>query len=404
MTVGELSLLFFSKFLPPDPHLLKPFNAKPSLSPVQAIPLRHGMTVGELALLFSSEFLPADPQPTRPACQVSPLCLSLPHLFLSQAIPLHHGMTVGELALLFSSEFLPPDPHLAKLSGGDSLEVVHMEGWTRSSSPFFPFFPYPQPLLSPSSLPSHSPAPVSAPPPSPSPSHSTEPVPAPSQQHNVSLEAPPSASISPPATVAALLSSATVAGATAASATVPTALQPLLWVPPSPNMPTPTTALVYAGTCLIEGTNLSEGRGTTLPFQLIGAPFMDHRFAQAVRDQRCPGCAIREAYFSPVAGKYSGKQVCGIEIHVTDPASFEPLHLALILLITARSIYPSHFHWRNDSPTNSPNGPFWIDKLAGSDSLRNGIDSGRSVDEIKAGWQPQLMWFSTIRAQYLLYS
>ncbi|CAI7905395.1 unnamed protein product [Closterium sp. NIES-53] len=251
-----------------------------------------------------------------------------------KAIPLRHGMTVGELALLFFSEFLPPDPHLAQLSGGGSVssssssssstssrpfspsfkvEVVQMEGWSRSSSPFFPFFPYPQPLLSPASLSSRYPGPVSAPPPSPSLSHSTTPLPASIRQQNVSIEAGPLSSISPPATVAALLSSATVADATAAGATVATALQPLLWVPPSPNMPTPITALVYAGTCLMEGTNLSEGRGTTLPFQLIGAPFMDHRFAQAVRDQRCPGCAIRGAYFSPAAGKYSGKQVCGIE-------------------------------------------------------------------------------------------
>ncbi|CAI5987207.1 unnamed protein product [Closterium sp. NIES-65] len=129
-----------------------------------------------------------------------------------------------------------------------------MEGWSRSSSPFFPFFPCPQPLLSPAALTSRSPAPVSAPPPSPSPSpsHSASPVTASFKQQNVSIEAPSSSSISPPATVAALLSSATVAGATAAGATVPTALQPLLWVPPSPNMPTPTTALIYAGTCLIE--------------------------------------------------------------------------------------------------------------------------------------------------------
>ncbi|CAI5965625.1 unnamed protein product [Closterium sp. NIES-64] len=211
-----------------------------------------------------------------------------------KAIPLRHGMTVGELSLLFLSEFLPPDPHLAKLNGGGSatsssssssssgggttttrnssgggssssgssqpfapafkLEVVQMEGWSRSSSPFFPFFPCPQPLLSPAALTSRSPAPVSAPPPSPSPSpsHSASPVTASFKQQNVSIEAPSSSSISPPATVAALLSSATVAGATAAGATVPTALQPLLWVPPSPNMPTPTTALVYAGTCLIE--------------------------------------------------------------------------------------------------------------------------------------------------------
>ncbi|CAI7742003.1 unnamed protein product [Closterium sp. NIES-54] len=190
-----------------------------------------------------------------------------------KAIPLRHGMTVGELALLFFSEFLPPDPHLAQLSGGGSVssssssssstssrpfspsfkvEVVQMEGWSRSSSPFFPFFPYPQPLLSPASLSSRYPGPVSAPPPSPSLSHSTTPLPASIRQQNVSIEAGPLSSISPPATVAALLSSTTVADATAAGATVATALQPLLWVPPSPNMPTPITALVYAGTCLME--------------------------------------------------------------------------------------------------------------------------------------------------------
>ncbi|GJP55838.1 hypothetical protein CLOM_g14862 [Closterium sp. NIES-68] len=253
-----------------------------------------------------------------------------------KAIPLRHGMTVGELARLFLSEFLPSDAHLSHVRASGpvatsqtstrksssptfsppfKLEVVEMAGWTRSS---FPFFPYPQPFLLPPALPSPSTVSLSAPPPSPSvtplppppplpPSPSLTPLPVANHQPSLSREALPSPPTATPSTVSAILTSA------APAATVRTALQPLLWVPPSPNMPTPVTALVYAGTCLVEGTNLSEGRGTTLPFQLIGAPFMDHRFAEAVRNQLCPGCAIREAFFSPVAGKYSEKQVCGIE-------------------------------------------------------------------------------------------
>ncbi|CAI5935455.1 unnamed protein product [Closterium sp. NIES-65] len=254
-----------------------------------------------------------------------------------KAIPLRHGMTVGELSLLFLSEFLPPDPHLAKLNGGGSatsssssssssgggttttrnssgggssssgssqpfapafkLEVVQMEGWSRSSSPFFPFFPCPQPLLSPAALTSRSPAPVSAPPPSPSPSpsHSASPVTASFKQQNVSIEAPSSSSISPPATVAALLSSATVAGATAAGATVPTALQPLLWVPPSPNMPTPTTALVYAGTCLIErcGEEAVCGSEQMLPGMPCPCPPLLVSMSE-VWLRRCPGPTVAQ--------------------------------------------------------------------------------------------------------------
>jgi len=93
----------------------------------------------------------------------------------------------------------------------------------------------------------------------------------------------------------------------------------LTWVTPSPNMPTPDTALIYPGTGLFEATNLSEGRGTTRPFELIGAPYIDHRWAAALSGKRIPGVSFREAYFTPTFSKHVGKVCGGVQVHVTDP-------------------------------------------------------------------------------------
>ena len=97
----------------------------------------------------------------------------------------------------------------------------------------------------------------------------------------------------------------------------------LPWVMPSPNMPTPDTALVYPGTCLFEGTNLSEGRGTTRPFELIGAPYVDHRWAERLNSRGLPGVRFREAYFTPSFSKHQGKVCGGVQVHITDPYALE---------------------------------------------------------------------------------
>eukprot|EP00271_Cylindrocystis_brebissonii_P001979 TRINITY_DN12332_c0_g1_i2.p1 TRINITY_DN12332_c0_g1~~TRINITY_DN12332_c0_g1_i2.p1 ORF type:complete len:455 (+),score=63.63 TRINITY_DN12332_c0_g1_i2:1039-2403(+) len=171
----------------------------------------------------------------------------------------------------------------------------------------------------------------------------------------------------------------------------------LQWVAPSPNMPTETTALVYCGTALLEGTNLSEGRGTTQPFELIGAPWMDFRWAAAAQASRCPGALFREAIFVPTFGKYSGEQVAGLQIHVTDPCLFNPLQVAVTLLSLARHIYGPSLVWRVQG------GKHWIDMLTGGTAVREGIDAGDTYDEICASWQEELTWFTSLREHFLLY-
>ncbi|MBE8476700.1 exo-beta-N-acetylmuramidase NamZ family protein [Streptomyces justiciae] len=167
----------------------------------------------------------------------------------------------------------------------------------------------------------------------------------------------------------------------------------LPWVPPSPNMPTPDTALVYSGTCLFEGTNLSEGRGTTRPFELLGAEGIDGRWAAAANELGLPGVHFREAYFAPTFSKFQGRTVGGVQIHVHDRAAYDPVRTGIGLLVTAKRVW-SGFAWRSDN---------WIDKLTGSTQVRTAIDAGTGVDDVVAGWREELAAFRRIRKEYLLY-
>ncbi|NUO42620.1 MAG: DUF1343 domain-containing protein, partial [Streptomyces sp.] len=167
----------------------------------------------------------------------------------------------------------------------------------------------------------------------------------------------------------------------------------LPWVPPSPNMPTPDTALVYAGTCLFEGTNLSEGRGTTRPFELLGAEGIDGRWAASANELGLPGVHFREAYFAPTFSKFQGRTVGGVQIHVHDRAAYDPVRTGVALLVTAKRGWPG-FAWRSDN---------WIDKLTGSTQVRTAIDAGAGPDEVVAGWREELAAFRRIRKEYLLY-
>ncbi|WP_369143343.1 exo-beta-N-acetylmuramidase NamZ domain-containing protein [Streptomyces sp. R44] len=167
----------------------------------------------------------------------------------------------------------------------------------------------------------------------------------------------------------------------------------LPWVPPSPNMPTPETALAYSGTCLFEGTNLSEGRGTTRPFELLGAEGVDRRWAEAANALGLPGVRFREAYFAPTFSKFQGKTVGGVQLHVHDRESFDPVRTGIGLLVTARGSW-SGFAWRADH---------WIDKLTGSTRVRTLIDAGAGVDEVVGAWETDLEAFRAVREEHLLY-
>ena len=165
----------------------------------------------------------------------------------------------------------------------------------------------------------------------------------------------------------------------------------LPWVMPSPNMPTPDTALVYPGTGMFEGTNLSEGRGTTRPFELVGAPYADYKWAERLAALDIPGAGFREAYFSPTFSKYTGQVCGGVQVHVTDPSTFDPMRVDVEMLVAAKSLY-SDFAWRYDS--YDPARPYWIDKLTGSTSgCATQITAGASADEVVGAWRDELAAF-----------
>ncbi|MEV6262544.1 DUF1343 domain-containing protein [Streptomyces sp. NPDC051784] len=167
----------------------------------------------------------------------------------------------------------------------------------------------------------------------------------------------------------------------------------LPWVPPSPNMPTPETAVVYSGTCLFEGTLLSEGRGTTRPFELLGAEGIDHRWADAANALELPGVAFREAYFAPTFSKFAGKTVGGVQVHVQDRVAFDPVRTGIGLLVTAKKTW-SDFGWRPDNA---------IDRLSGSTRVRTMIDAGADTDEVVGAWSGELAAFRAKRRRYLQY-
>ena len=175
------------------------------------------------------------------------------------------------------------------------------------------------------------------------------------------------------------------------------------WVAPSPNMPTPDTARVYPGGCLIEGTNLSEGRGTTRPFEWVGAPYLDaRRFATDLNRQRLPGVHFRPARFVPTFHKWSGRTCGGVQLHVTEERTFKPFLTALTLIATARRQAPRHFAWRRP-PYEFERRLLPIDILLGTDTIRRAIERRRPLREMEGGWQRALHTWRGRRARFLLY-
>lgn len=174
----------------------------------------------------------------------------------------------------------------------------------------------------------------------------------------------------------------------------------LAWVPPSPNMPTPDTALLYPGTGMFEGVVLTEGRGTTRPFEILGAPFVDYRWAETLAAQDLPGVRIRECYFTPTFGKFTGEVCGGVQVHLDDIHAVQPIPLAIHLLVAARRLYPA-FAWRQDSW--DPKRPYWIDKLTGSTRLREQISAGASATAVISAYQRELSAFTVRRQRHLLY-
>jgi uncharacterized protein YbbC (DUF1343 family) len=177
----------------------------------------------------------------------------------------------------------------------------------------------------------------------------------------------------------------------------------LPWVFPSPNMPNPTTALVYPGQVIFEGTNISEGRGTSLPFELFGAPFLDWQtILTRIQDLPLPGCFLRPLAFEPTANKWAGQACKGFQLHVTEPRTFLPYRTSLALLQAFMCCYPAHFALKAPPYeyefTRTP-----LDLILGDSALRHHLATGADLQELELCWQHGLDGFSEMRQKYFLY-
>ncbi len=177
----------------------------------------------------------------------------------------------------------------------------------------------------------------------------------------------------------------------------------LPWVLPSPNLPTLDSAIVYPGQVLLEGTNLSEGRGTTRPFELAGAPWLDaHTVASIMNGYQLPGVFVRPAEFQPTFQKHAGAPCGGCQLHVTDRTRFRPVLTTVALLQTCRRLDPERFAWRQPPYEYEPIIPP-IDILSGSDVLRRQLDDDIPFATIAESWTEDLEAFRDRRERCLMY-
>ena len=175
------------------------------------------------------------------------------------------------------------------------------------------------------------------------------------------------------------------------------------WVMPSPNLPTIDSATVYPGCVLLEGTNLSEGRGTTRPFELAGAPWIDGvRLATRLNQQSLPGVHARATTFEPAFQKHAGQACGGCQLHVTDRKVFRPVLTAIALIAACREQRGDAFAWR-EPPYEYEREKHPIDILSGSEQVRTQIDDELAPAEIAGSWEPELAAFASIRRRHLLY-
>ena len=175
----------------------------------------------------------------------------------------------------------------------------------------------------------------------------------------------------------------------------------LPWIPPSPNMPSFATALVYPITCLFEGTNISEGRGTANPFEYVGAPWIDPlTLVKALEEEGLSGVRFRPAYFTPTASKHAGKECGGVQLIVSDREMIDSCLTGLTLLSTIRSLYPEETEWWHVPGTTFP---FGIDRLMGTDKVRKGLELGEKPGRLIKDWAQESEAFRQACAPYVLY-
>lgn len=172
----------------------------------------------------------------------------------------------------------------------------------------------------------------------------------------------------------------------------------LLWINPSPNIPSWHTTVLYPGTCLIEGTSISEGRGTTRPFELIGAPWLDaDETAVVLNELGLDGVIFRPAYFTPSFSKHQGELCKGIQVHITDHRAIKPVELGIKMLFALKEMSGSNFEW---VPPSHEKGDYFIDLLAGTDALR---DPAFNPSKLLNDWESDAKSFKSLRERYLMY-
>ncbi len=177
----------------------------------------------------------------------------------------------------------------------------------------------------------------------------------------------------------------------------------LPWAMPSPNMPAYETALVYPGQVALEGTNLSEGRGTTRPFELCGAPYVEpHQLAGALARYRLPGVVFRPLYFEPTFQKWAGKVCGGLQLHVTEPRRFLPYRTTLALLRETSRLWPGELKWR-EPPYEYERVRRPIDLILGDAKLAGRLEAGEPLGALEASWRRGLSRFARARTAHLLY-
>jgi uncharacterized protein YbbC (DUF1343 family) len=175
------------------------------------------------------------------------------------------------------------------------------------------------------------------------------------------------------------------------------------WVLPSPNIPTPDSAKVFPGTVHLEGTQVSEGRGTTRPFELVGAPYVEAaRFARVLEGIGLPGVKFRAANFQPTFQKHAGRTCGGVQIHVLERATFQPVRTGVAVVKTCFDLYGEEFRWK-EPPYEYVYDKNPFDVIAGTDELRKALERGDSLEAIEASWGEDLKAFEELRAKYLLY-
>jgi len=175
------------------------------------------------------------------------------------------------------------------------------------------------------------------------------------------------------------------------------------WVLPSPNMPTVDSASVFPGSVHLEGTQISEGRGTTRPFELVGAPYIDaDKFADELAKLNLSGVTFRSCVFLPTFQKHAGKACGGVQIHVTDRATFEPAFTGIAIVKTAFDMYRDDFRWK-DPPYEYEYDRNPFDVITGTSKVREAFERGDSLHQIKESWQSPLAEFARVRERFLLY-